>query len=108
MRNIKDLLQGINIGIAVGLALSENKENTLELYKSIMSKSILSTEELTNNYTHFLKEHANEEFQNENFNTAILEYLDIFENADMEPNEYRNTAICLLKLNQKEAFRCKT
>ena len=103
MRNIKDLLQGINIGIAVGLALSENKENTLELYKNIMNNSILPTKELTNNYTKFLKEHANEEFQNENFNTAVLEYLDIFENVDMDPDEYKNTAICLIKLNQKDA-----
>lgn len=103
MRNIKDLLQGINIGIAVGLALSENPENTLELYKNIMSASILPSKELTNNYTNFLKEHASEKFKNEDFNTAVLEYLDIFRNADMEPEEYRNTAICLLKLNQKDA-----
>ena len=74
MRNIKDLLQGINIGIAVGLALSENPENTLELYKNIMSASILPSKELTNNYTNFLKEHAGEKFKNEDFNTAVLEY----------------------------------
>ncbi len=103
MRNIEDLLQGINIGIAVGLALSENTENTLTLYKNIMSNSVLPSEELSANYVNYLKEHAKENFEQEKYNTAVLEYLDIFQNAEMEPEEYRNTAICLLKLNQKDA-----
>ena len=42
MRNIEDLLQGINIGIAIGLTLSDNKTNALELYKNIMQNSILT------------------------------------------------------------------
>ena len=54
-RNMEDILQGINIGIAIGLALNDNKENSLELYKNIMKNSILPTENLEENYTQMLK-----------------------------------------------------
>ena len=103
MRNIEDLLQGINIGIAVGLALSDNKSNALELYKNIMQHSVLPAESLVNDYSKMLRNHASEDFKANNYNDAVLQYLDLFKDSDLEPDEYKQVAVSLLELNQKEA-----
>ncbi len=103
MRNIEDILQGINIGIAVGLALNENKTETLELYKNIMQHSILPSENLVSDCAKMLREHANRDFEEKKYNLAVLEYLDIFKNATLEPEEYKKVAVCLFELGQIEA-----
>ena len=105
MRNIEDLLQGINIGVAVGLALSDNKTNTLELYKNIMQNSILPTEGLVKNYSEMLSEKADFEFKQQKYDEAVLKYLDIFKTTKLEKVEYRNIAVCLLELKQIEAAK---
>lgn len=102
-RNIEDLLQGINIGIAVGLALGENKENSLELYKNIMKNSVLPTEHLEKNYSNMLKKHAFQNYKLGKYNEAVLEYLDVFKNAELEQNDCLTAALSLIELNQKEA-----
>lgn len=102
-RNIEDILQGINIGIAIGLALNDNKENSLELYKNIMKNSLLPTENLEENYTQMLKKHAKADFQAGKFNQAVLQYLDIFKNAELEAEDCLTAALSLIELNQNDA-----
>ena len=103
MRNVEDVLLGINIGIAAGLALSGNKENTLKLYEEIMSRSILPTDNLKQNLAEYIKEHAGKDFKEQRYNDAIFQYLDVFQNTPLEPEEYRNAGVCLIELNQPEA-----
>ena len=102
MRNIEDVLWGINIGIALGLALSGNKENTLNLYDEIMRRSVIPDENLKKNYTEYVKKHACNDFENKNYNNAVLQYLDLFKNTKLSPEEYKKAAICLIELNQPE------
>ncbi len=103
MRNVEDVLAGINIGIAAGLALSGNKKNIINLYNEIMTRSILPAENLEQNLQEYVKEHANTDFKNKKYNEAVLQYLDLFKSAELTPEEYKQTGICLLELNQPEA-----
>lgn len=98
----EDLLQGINIGVAIGLALSENKANAIEIYKNIMENSTLPTSELEKNFCSMIKKHALNDFESKNYENAILQYLDIFKNTELEPSEYLNLATSLIELNQPE------
>ncbi len=105
MRNVEDVLLGINIGIAAGLAMSGNKESTLKLYEEIMSRSVIPAEELKRNYKDYLKEHARKDFQDKKYNNAVLQYLDVFHSEPLEPEEYKNTGICLIELKQYDAAK---
>ena len=105
MRNIQDIIQGINIGIAIGLALSDNKKNTIELYNEIMKRSIVDTKELEKNYSNLVREHAQIDFLNNNYNNATLQYLDAFKLSPLSPEEYRNIGLCLIELKQLDAAK---
>lgn len=104
-KNIEDLLQGINIGVAIGLALSDNKEETLSIYKNIMKNSPFPTNNLEHKLINVVKKHALKNFESKKFNDAALQYLDIFKNAEIEPQEYLNLAISLIELEQIEAAK---
>ena len=99
MRNTEDVLLGINIGIAAGLALSGNKENTLNLYEEIMKRSVIPTGEQIKNYTDFLRKHAEKEFQEGKYNDALFKYLDVFKTTPLMSEEYKQVALCLIELN---------
>ncbi len=103
MRNVEDVLLGINIGIAAGLALSGNKENIINLYEDIMKRSVLPSEKLKQNLIEYVKEHAAKDFKDQKYNEAVLQYLDVFKNTTLEPEEYKQAGICLIELNQPEA-----
>ncbi len=105
MRNIKDIIQGINIGIAIGLALSDNKKNTIELYNEIMKRSLIDTKEIEKNYSNLVRGHAKIDFENNKYNNAVLQYLDAFKLSPLTPEEYRNIGLCLIELNQLDAAK---
>jgi len=96
-----DLVLGVNIGVAAGLAMNEDVHEGISTYKKIMEFCPRGSN-IIESYIESEKEKAKEFFDKKCWGEALLKYKDIFNNVILKEDEFINLICCLAELKQKD------
>lgn len=96
-----DLILGINIGVAAGLAMNDDVKYGVETYKKIMQYSPTPNNILTP-YLDFELRKADELFKDKDWQEAMIKYKNVFNSSNLEENEFVKLITCLAELKQTE------
>jgi tetratricopeptide (TPR) repeat protein len=97
----EDMLNAINFGIAEGFCRNGDIEDGMALYKEIRN---VSTQNLiTPDFVEKIRNLAEQLFLNKKYTNALIQYKRILGLSELSAEEYLNTAICLIELDQTKA-----
>ena len=97
--NSKDLLLGINIGVAAGLSMNDDSSKSLEVYKSIVEYSSEPTD-ISINIADLELKKANELFRQNKWREASLKYQNIFNQSHLQEADFIKLISTLAQLKQ--------